>query len=239
MVKVCSICKEEQTWMNSHLVFHSLPKNPDVRKQWLEVLKKRETVKAVVVCSNHFRPEDYRELCNKPLLKMDAVPRLDICESDACVESIEKSPTDFQESVDETDHSEETIECVNKSQNIENVSIDESESEMSEIDKTDETNKTKRCLKRKNDSNYDKSGVVSKKRCNLKKLGMFRKEEFNDENLWNRFLVAFEAMKKEKALLERKNKRLFEKVQKYRHIVEELKEKNLLSELVADMLNIR
>ncbi|KAL0116209.1 hypothetical protein PUN28_011213 [Cardiocondyla obscurior] len=93
MVKVCSICKEEQTWMNSHLVFHSLPKNPDVRKQWLEVLKKRETVKAVVVCSNHFRPEDYRELCNKPLLKMDAVPRLDICESDACVESIEKSPT--------------------------------------------------------------------------------------------------------------------------------------------------
>ncbi|KAL0117509.1 hypothetical protein PUN28_010378 [Cardiocondyla obscurior] len=190
----------------------SLPKNSDIRKQWLEIMKKKDSIKTAFVCNQHFKPEDYRDFCDRPILKNTAVPRLNIeDELNTCVESIEHDSMEvinFQESVTEID---DHITCV----------------ESTEHDSL------------KNDSSGDESSVASKKHCNLKKFGIFRKEDFNDEKLWNRFLVAFEEMRKEKVLLERKNKRLYEKVQKYKHIVEELKEKNLLTGLVADMLSIR
>ncbi|KAL0117513.1 hypothetical protein PUN28_010378 [Cardiocondyla obscurior] len=186
-MRICGICKVEQA-INPHLTFHSLPKNSDIRKQWLEIMKKKDSIKTAFVCNQHFKPEDYRDFCDRPILKNTAVPRLNIeDELNTCVESIEH----------------DSMEVI------------------------------------KNDSSGDESSVASKKHCNLKKFGIFRKEDFNDEKLWNRFLVAFEEMRKEKVLLERKNKRLYEKVQKYKHIVEELKEKNLLTGLVADMLSIR
>lgn len=102
MVNSCCVCGVEQSLKNSHITFHrykiiiskilftllyllcnacvfSLPKNPNVRKQWLEVLKKND-VKSLIVCTQHFKPEDYREFCDKPILKKDAIPRLDVCE---------------------------------------------------------------------------------------------------------------------------------------------------------------
>ncbi|KAL0117512.1 hypothetical protein PUN28_010378 [Cardiocondyla obscurior] len=215
-MRICGICKVEQA-INPHLTFHSLPKNSDIRKQWLEIMKKKDSIKTAFVCNQHFKPEDYRDFCDRPILKNTAVPRLNIeDELNTCVESIEHDSMEvinFQDYDAEIDDCTETIELV-----------------------TDENIK---CSKRKNDSSGDESSVASKKHCNLKKFGIFRKEDFNDEKLWNRFLVAFEEMRKEKVLLERKNKRLYEKVQKYKHIVEELKEKNLLTGLVADMLSIR
>lgn len=39
---------------------------------------RKKNVKKIVVCSKHFQPEDYRDFCQRPLLKKGAVPRLNI-----------------------------------------------------------------------------------------------------------------------------------------------------------------
>ncbi|XP_011297104.1 uncharacterized protein [Fopius arisanus] len=75
----CSVCGIERSYLTQHLCFHRLPKNADIRKKWLDVLQKGD-VKRLLVCSNHFRPEDYRQFSVKPLLKPDAVPRRELVE---------------------------------------------------------------------------------------------------------------------------------------------------------------
>ncbi|KAL0117517.1 hypothetical protein PUN28_010378 [Cardiocondyla obscurior] len=88
-MRICGICKVEQA-INPHLTFHSLPKNSDIRKQWLEIMKKKDSIKTAFVCNQHFKPEDYRDFCDRPILKNTAVPRLNIeDELNTCVESIE------------------------------------------------------------------------------------------------------------------------------------------------------
>ncbi|RLU16144.1 hypothetical protein DMN91_011903 [Ooceraea biroi] len=76
MTRYCYVCHVEQSVQNSHFIFHRIPSNPDRRKKWLEVLKKEKF--NGVVCSQHFKPEDYRKLCDKQLLKPEAIPSLNI-----------------------------------------------------------------------------------------------------------------------------------------------------------------
>ncbi|XP_015126070.1 uncharacterized protein LOC107047754 isoform X2 [Diachasma alloeum] len=75
----CSVCGVERSPFTQDLCFHNLPKKPESRQKWLDVLEKGD-VKRLIVCSNHFRPEDYRESSIKPLLKPDAVPRRELVE---------------------------------------------------------------------------------------------------------------------------------------------------------------
>lgn len=107
MVIRCSLCRAEKSSINSHLAFHrygiiyqilftshayltsqaylfyvilfvfSLPQDPHVRKQWLQILKKDNGV-FLYVCSQHFEPDDYRKFCDRPLLKKNAVPHINL-----------------------------------------------------------------------------------------------------------------------------------------------------------------
>ncbi|KAL1488302.1 hypothetical protein ABEB36_015251 [Hypothenemus hampei] len=70
MVDVCSVCKAEQPKINADLTFHCLPKNPNIQKEWRNVLN-MEDKKYIVVCSRHSYQNDYKELYDKkPLKKM-------------------------------------------------------------------------------------------------------------------------------------------------------------------------
>lgn len=71
---------------------------------------------------------------------------------------------------------------------------------------------------RKNYFNYDESSVKKKIRCYLKDFGIFRREDFTNEIAWNRFLIAFNGMKRENLLLGQKNERLLMEVQKFQDI---------------------
>lgn len=55
-----------------------------MQKQWLKVLQKENTqnTKNLIICGKHFKPQDYREYCDKPLLKHDAVPWINLSQLD-------------------------------------------------------------------------------------------------------------------------------------------------------------
>ncbi|XP_011866845.1 PREDICTED: uncharacterized protein LOC105561459 [Vollenhovia emeryi] len=243
MVMICCVCKVEEVSINSHLVFHHLPKNPDRRKQWLEVLKKGN-VKDLVVCSKHFKPDDYREFCDRPLLNKNAIPRLS--ELNTCTQSTEKDPINVQDSTIEMDCHEKTIESasidnMNDSRNIVIVEVKpEHEHEPERLTECplETIDKTRKNCKRRNNIDCNGSSALSKKRCYLKNFGIFRKEDFKTEESWNRFLAAFEDMRKDKLLLQRKNERLFTKVQKFKGVIKDLKRKKLATDSVIDILNV-
>ncbi|XP_015114561.1 uncharacterized protein LOC107039461 [Diachasma alloeum] len=77
MVNSCCVCGVERSVLTADLTFHKLPTNPEMRRKWIEVLKKNDVKisKSLIVCSSHFKPEDYREWALHPLLKKNAVPR--------------------------------------------------------------------------------------------------------------------------------------------------------------------
>lgn len=213
MVNYCCICGVEKSTATSHLIFHSLPKDKDIRNQWLKILNKGN-IKHLLVCSNHFRPDDYRESSQKPLLKKEAVPRLDNF-ANINVQSIENEEINYEYNLTEMD---ETYNSVNVS-NVESSMLTESNN-----------------LKRKNDDHNE--SIPGKRYCYLGTNGIFRQEDFKDEATWNRFLNTLKDIKKEKILLQRKNERLYKKVEKFKDIVYHLKEKNLLTDSVADLLQV-
>lgn len=90
---------------------------------------------------------------------------------------------------------------------------------------------------RTNDS-CDAATAVTKKYCTLQEFGTFRKEDFTCDEAWGRFVTACEGLRKEKLLLQRKNERLCNKIESLHDIVKELKTKNLVTNSVADMLNV-
>ncbi|XP_015117366.1 uncharacterized protein LOC107041363 [Diachasma alloeum] len=85
MVRVCCVCGVQQSKSipNPNRMFHRLPKNPETRNKWLQILGKGN-VKELAVCSNHFLPKDYRPLCDKSLLQSYAVPRLNVASVATC-----------------------------------------------------------------------------------------------------------------------------------------------------------
>lgn len=68
----------------------SLPKDPNIRKQWLKILKK-DDVKSLFVCNKHFKPESYRELCDRPILKKGAIPQLHLEKLNTSIQSTENN----------------------------------------------------------------------------------------------------------------------------------------------------
>lgn len=79
MVQYCAVphCKNRSG--TSHISFHSLPLNPDLRKQWLIKIRRDErkckTSCHMRVCSAHFLCTDYRTvLSGRHFLKQNAVP---------------------------------------------------------------------------------------------------------------------------------------------------------------------
>ncbi|XP_039308648.1 THAP domain-containing protein 2-like isoform X2 [Solenopsis invicta] len=69
-------------------MFYNFPSDPDTRKKWLEIIK-RDDNKKRFVCSQYFKPEDYRMLCNRrQLLRKDTVPNINIRQLDAKVQFI-------------------------------------------------------------------------------------------------------------------------------------------------------
>lgn len=55
----------------------------------------------------------------------------------------------------------------------------------------------------------------------MKDFGTFRIEDFKNETVWNRFLTAFNEMKKDKLLLQCKNKRLLTKIQTFQGVIQD------------------
>lgn len=90
---------------------------------------------------------------------------------------------------------------------------------------------------RKIDLDCDES-IVPKKRTYMQDFGTFRIEDFKNKMAWNRLCIAFNKMKKDKLLLQRKNKRLLTKIQTFQDVMKDLKRKNLLAESVTNMLNV-
>ncbi|KAL0117515.1 hypothetical protein PUN28_010378 [Cardiocondyla obscurior] len=148
-MRICGICKVEQA-INPHLTFHSLPKNSDIRKQWLEIMKKKDSIKTAFVCNQHFKPEDYRDFCDRPILKNTAVPRLNIeDELNTCVESIEHDSMEvinFQESVTEID---DHITCVESTEH-DSLNFQDYDAEIDDCTETIElvTDENIKCSKR-------------------------------------------------------------------------------------------
>ena len=70
----------------------------------------------------------------------------------------------------------------------------------------------------------------------MKEYGVFRKGNFLDEDSWDRFLRVVEGFRKRELQMERQNKLLLTRIQNLRDIVEQLKEKNLLSDSLAKVL---
>lgn len=68
-------------------MYFSFPSDSVVRETWLRVLK-LDTAKHRLVCSQHFTPRDYRELCDRQLLKKDAVPSINIPISETDIQSL-------------------------------------------------------------------------------------------------------------------------------------------------------
>lgn len=90
---------------------------------------------------------------------------------------------------------------------------------------------------RTSDSSCNTSSEI-KKRCFIKDIGVFRKEDFVDESTWNRFAKACEDLRKKNKELQRTNKQLLTKIETYNEIIQELKEKDLLTSSVAEILNV-
>ncbi|KAL7287020.1 hypothetical protein TKK_0018813 [Trichogramma kaykai] len=61
MVKVCLICKKEQSQANPGLSFHKFPNSPVIQKKWLcrACETTSVTINNKVICSNHFTDDDY------------------------------------------------------------------------------------------------------------------------------------------------------------------------------------
>ncbi|XP_063979413.1 uncharacterized protein LOC135163679 [Diachasmimorpha longicaudata] len=98
----CCVCGIERSPLTRDVCFHSLPKNPETRRKWLDLLQKGDA-KRLVVCGNHFTPEDYRESSMKPLLKPDAVPRRELVEIFRNTKPQNKSQSELQQSETVTD----------------------------------------------------------------------------------------------------------------------------------------
>jgi len=56
---------------------------------------------------------------------------------------------------------------------------------------------------RKNDS--DSKGPSPKRMCYLKEFGPLRREDFKDDNAWDRFVGAIDNIRKENRMLHRRN----------------------------------
>ena len=81
--KICAVavCPSPK---DSHIIYHSFPKNDLMKKTWVVKCKRDDSFNCrfATVCSNHFLPSDYeRDLRNELLgipqrkkLKQDAVP---------------------------------------------------------------------------------------------------------------------------------------------------------------------
>ncbi|KAM0727878.1 hypothetical protein ACS0PU_005347 [Formica fusca] len=119
---------------------------------------------------------------------------------------------------------------------IENI-IDESDNIESMPRESAMSTDSVKSLKRTNDF-CDESIAPVKKRCSFKEFGIFRRENFTDEIIWNRFVTACKELRKEKLLLQRKNERLLKKIKTFNDIIEELKNKNLIIDSVTEIMNV-
>ncbi|XP_025995164.1 uncharacterized protein LOC105206304 [Solenopsis invicta] len=217
MCRYCCVCHKEQYKTDEPIIFHRFPSDPDTRKKWLEIIK-RDDNKKRFVCSQHFKPEDYRMLCDRrQLLRKDAVPNINIPQLDAKVQLIknekqnsEQLPMECHKDMD--DNIEDN--------NIENVPTSTADS-----------------LKRTNDS-CALSTTPTKRHCTLQEFGLFRREDFTDEIVWNRFVAACKGLRKENMLLQYQNKRLLNQIQTTKDIIQELKKKNLITDSVSEMLSV-
>ncbi|KAJ8307895.1 hypothetical protein KUTeg_014542, partial [Tegillarca granosa] len=67
---------------NPNLNFHHIPKDPDVRKQWIIKIRRDEgthfkITPSTVVCSKHFKPEDYKSWTPvRKVLNKNAIPSI-------------------------------------------------------------------------------------------------------------------------------------------------------------------
>ncbi|CAL1677361.1 unnamed protein product [Lasius platythorax] len=234
MVKTCCICGFEQSAMSPDLVFHSIPKDPVICKQWLKVLKK-ENGKGLLVCSKHFKPEDYRQYCKKPLLKKDVIPRLFFPE-------ISTGNDQMDEPINDMDSLEKSKEIASENSDFIRTSTVKSATESTVETSTpstsvEETDRITGNLKRKNDS-LNGSSTAAKKRCYFMNGVTLRKEEFETETSWNKFLETVKIMRQEKMSLQFKNDRLISQIKTFKDTIKYLKRKNLVTDSVENILNV-
>ncbi|XP_059047616.1 uncharacterized protein LOC131843042 isoform X2 [Achroia grisella] len=67
-------CKRE-SYPGCGISFHRLPLNPELRKKWIDVLPNKIRHKHPVICSLHFKPDDYRT-ASQQTLKASAIPSI-------------------------------------------------------------------------------------------------------------------------------------------------------------------
>ncbi|XP_013148523.1 PREDICTED: THAP domain-containing protein 1-like [Papilio polytes] len=78
MVRTCIVeaCGREY-YTDCGLSFHRFPRDANVKEMWIKVIPMSSTRKltnASVVCSKHFKDQDYVAGLSRPVLKHDAVP---------------------------------------------------------------------------------------------------------------------------------------------------------------------
>lgn len=77
MVRTCCIKSCEESCSSVNVSFHQFPKNPDLRKQWIERTN-IEFFATARVCSKHFSDDCFKQSgwSSRRTLKCDAVPTL-------------------------------------------------------------------------------------------------------------------------------------------------------------------
>lgn len=65
-----------------------------------------------------------------------------------------------------------------------------------------------------------------------------RKEEFETETSWNKFLETVKIMRQKKVSLQLKNDRLISQIKTFKDTIKHLKRKNLVTDSVENMLNV-
>ncbi|XP_013201034.2 uncharacterized protein LOC106143476 isoform X2 [Amyelois transitella] len=76
MVKKCCVkfCKSE-SYAGCGISFHSFPKDGEMKQKWIDVITTSQKItKNSVVCSRHFKKEDFYEANSRQLLKVDVIP---------------------------------------------------------------------------------------------------------------------------------------------------------------------
>ncbi|XP_036148909.1 uncharacterized protein LOC114254198 [Monomorium pharaonis] len=136
MVNICCVCKAEHS-PESNIILHCLPKDPNIRQQWLKILKK-DDIKYLYVCNKHFKSEDYRKLCDRSILKKGAIPQLHLEILNTSIQSSENNLINFEDPIAEVDCY--TIKIINDNQNVASVSIVETATTKCLLGTTDKWN---------------------------------------------------------------------------------------------------
>lgn len=251
----CAYNCTQRCTSSSNISFHSFPKNPDLLKEWLTAIRRKNFEPSIYsrICSNHFTEESFETSgwsC-VPKLKIDAVPSIFDFRKNL---PKRKRPTSNIETTDTNGISSGDHENENRQQSVvdislanENNSNDPTDVNSSPLGKRENGNDeqttssistTSENTRYPNENNLGSTHVRANEKtlCNVKDLeieeinSLEKDEAINYVKLCKKII---ERKNNEIKRLRRKNKRLKIKVSHFKSLFQHPKKKQMPSEQIA------